>query len=337
MTELNTSWRMPAAYLKLILQAADMAGLPSAPLLAGTGLSAEQLSKSDQPIGFEDTLCVLRNAERLFGPGWHLEVGQRLTAPAHGPLGFAVVTAPNVRASVDVLLRFMGIRAPFLWSSGTTEGDEFVFRFFDTVDMGDQRRTLIELAALSLQGLIERPLGREISGATLSFAYSEPPYGEALAQAFHPKLAYGADRHSLRLPAAWLEQPCALFDEAMHRYLVSRCEEELAASAGGLPAEIAVRQALLARPGTLPGLAEVAADQHVSPRTLIRRLKREGTSFKAIIEGVRQTLSRDYLLNSDMSVSRIAWRLGYQDPSNFSRAFRRWHGVSPRAFRETRD
>ena len=327
---------MPSAYLKLVVQAGEAAGYSTLSLLAGTGLTGVQLLQSDQPVSFEATLTVLGNAERLFGPGWHLEVGQRLTVPAHGALGFAVVTAPTLKASLDVLLRFMGIRAPFLWSSGGREADQFVFRFFDAVDMGEQRRTLIELAALSLQGLIERPLGREIQGATLSLAYEEPAYGEALATAFHCTLSFEADRHSLRLPADWLEHPCALSDEAMHRYLLQRCEAELAAGVGGLPAEVTVRQALLAKTGSLPGLAEVAEAQHVSPRTLMRRLKRAGTSFQSVRDDVRQTLARDYLLNTDMTIARIAWRLGYQEPSNFSRAFRRWLGVSPRAFRENR-
>ena len=268
--------------------------------------------------------------------GWALNTSRRWGDMARAAGAFAVVTAPDLKASIDVLLRFMGTRAPFLWSSGSVEAGEFVFQFFDAVDMGDQRQTLIELAALSLQGLVERPLGRDIEGATLSLAYGEPVYGDALAQAFHCDLVFGMDRHSLRLPLEWLTQPCALYDEAMHRYLLHRCEDELAAGAGGLPAEVAVRQALLARPGTIPGLDEVADGQHVSPRTLIRRLKREGTSFQAIRDDVRLTLSRDYLLNSDMTVSRIAWRLGYQDASNFSRAFRRWLGVSPRTFRQHR-
>jgi AraC-like DNA-binding protein len=334
MTDKSPQWRMPSAYLKLVVQAVDSAGYPTTLVLEGTGLEVEHLLHSEQPVSFASTLQVLRNAERLFGPGWHLEVGQRLTVPAHGPLGFAVVTAPTLKASLDVLLRFMGIRAPFLWSSGARDGDQFVFRFFDAVDMGDQRQTLIELAALSLQGLIERPLGREIQGTSLSLAYAEPPYGEALARTFHCTLAFGAEHHALRLPAAWLEQPCALSDEAMHRYLLHRCEEELAASSGGLPTEVTVRRALLATPGVIPGLAEVAGAQHVSPRTLIRRLQREGSSFQAIRDDVRQTLARDHLVNSDLTIAQIAWRLGYQDPSNFGRAFRRWLGVSPRTFRE---
>lgn len=326
---------MPATYLKVILQEARAANLALEPLLAATDLNQEELLTSDAPVSFANTLQVLSNAERLLGPGWHLRLATRLTVPSHGPLGFAVVTAPNMRSSVEVLLRFIGIRAPFLWSAGVLEEGEFVFRFYETVDMGDQRGTLMELAALSLQGLIERPLGRAITGAKLAFAYAAPPHKDMVEQAFHAEVSFSADQHSLRIPAAWLDEPCALGDEGMHRYLVNRCEEELLASAGTLPAEIAVRQALLARPGTVPGLAAIAASQHVSPRTLIRRLKQGGTSYQSILDDVRKTLSRDFLLNSAMSISRISWRLGYQDPSNFSRAFRNWYGTSPQHYRNS--
>ena len=330
----DRKWRMPATYLKVILQEARAANLAVEPLLAATDLTQEGLLTSDEPVSFAKTLQVLSNAERLLGPGWHLLLATRLTVPSHGPLGFAVVTAPDVRSSVEILLRFIGTRAPFLWSAGSIEGDEFVFRFYETADMGDTRNTLIELAALSLQGLMERPLGRAITGAKLAFAYAAPPYSEMVREAFHADVVFSANQHSLRFPAAWLDEPCALYDEGMHRYLINRCEEELLASAGTLPAEIAVRQALLARPGSVPGLAEIAASQHVSPRTLIRRLKRGSTSYQRILDDVRKTLSRDFLLNSAMSISRISWRLGYQDPSNFSRAFRNWYGMSPQQYRK---
>ena len=330
----DRKWRMPATYLKVILQEARAANLAVEPLLASTDLTQEGLLTSDEPVSFAKTLQVLSNAERLLGPGWHLLLATRLTVPSHGPLGFAVVTAPDVRSSVEILLRFIGTRAPFLWSAGSIEGDEFVFRFYETADMGDTRNTLIELAALSLQGLMERPLGRAITGAKLAFAYTAPPYSEMVREAFHADVVFSANQHSLRFPAAWLDEPCALYDEGMHRYLINRCEEELLASAGTLPAEIAVRQALLARPGSVPGLAEIAASQHVSPRTLIRRLKRGNTSYQRILDDVRKTLSRDFLLNSAMSISRISWRLGYQDPSNFSRAFRNWYGMSPQQYRK---
>jgi AraC-like DNA-binding protein len=329
----NLHWRMPAAYLKVFLQHAASEHLPVQMLLDGTGLEAEELMQSDLSVSFLETRQVLANVTRILGADWHLSLAQRLTIPSHGPLGFAAVTAPDLRASVNVLLRFFGIRGPFLWLAGAVENDQFVIRIYETTELGDERNALVELAVLAIQGMIERPLGRELLGARIALAYPAPAYVEKLDSAFHPELEFNASGHKLSFPAAWLNEPCILYDEAMHRYLLMRCEEDMRAVSGILPAEIAIRQALLARPDQLPGLVEVAAAQNISPRTLIRRLKRANTSYSAILEDVRKTLAVDYLLRSGMSVSSIAYRLGYRDPSNFGRAFRAWFGVSPGRYR----
>lgn len=326
-------WALPSAYLKVFLQHAADADLSLETVLEGTGLQAEDLGSSERSVGFDQLLQVLENVTHKLGEGWHLSLAERLTIPAHGPLGFAVVTAPDIRTAIDVLVRFLGIRGPFLWPTGAVEGEHFVIRFYEAMDMGAQRRLLIELALLSVQSLIARPLGRGLQDASIALAIPPPTYRAAMEQAFHAKITFSARRHSLRFPVTWLDEPCALHDEAMHRYLLSRCEDDLRLSASGIPAEIAVRQALLAQPGYMPGLKELAAEQHLSPRTLIRRLKQGNTSFRKIRDGVRRTLAADYLANSDMTVNRIAYRLGYQDPSNFGRAFRGWFGMAPGQFR----
>jgi len=330
----NQHWRMPASYLKVLLQNVASQNLQVSQLLTGTGLEANQLMQSDQAVSFLETRQVVANVTRSLSPGWHLSLAQHLTISSHGPLGFAAVTAPDLRTSVDVLLRFFGIRGPFLWLAGSVENKRFVIRLYETTDMGEERNTLVELAILAIQGLLERPLGRELQGARISFAYPSPIYREQLGAAFHPELEFNASRHKLSFPVEWLNEPCVLYDEAMHRYLLLRCEEDMRAFSGILPAEIAIRQALLSRPEQLPGLGELAAAQNISPRTLIRRLKQANTSYNAILEDVRKTLAVDYLLRSDMSVTGIGYRLGYQDPSNFGRAFRAWFGTSPGCFRD---
>ena len=332
----DRNWRMPATYLKVVLQEAHSAGIPIQPLLSNTGIAEQEVLTSDQPVSLKNTLQVLTNAEQLFGAGWHLQFAERLTVSSHGPLGFAVVTAENIRSAVEVIQRFISTRAPFLWSAGTLEGDEFVLRFYETTVMGEHRGTLMEIAALSLQNLLERPLGRTIEGASLEFAHTAPDYADLFEQAFHADVRFSAEQHAFRIPASWLDEPCALFDQAMHSYLVGRCEEELLATAGVLPPEIAVRQALLSKPGKIPGLPEIAQSQNVSSRTLMRRLKQANTSYQQILDDVRKTLSRDFLRNSDMTVTNIAWYLGFQDPSNFSRAFRGWYGESPQDYRKRR-
>lgn len=333
MNAIDQKWTLPAAYLKVFLQHAAKANLQLEPLLEGTKLQPQELLDSDRAIEFDDLQTVLDRVTQKLGPGWHLSLAERFTVPAHGPLGFAVVTAPDIRAAVGVLTRYLGIRGPFLWPAGAIEGDDYVIRFYESMHMGTQRRLLIELALLSVQGLIERPLGRRMWGAQLAFALDPPDYRDTLSKAFHADVIFGVRRHSLRFPATWLSEQCVLHDEAMHRYLLGRCEEELRLMSGSLPAEIAVRQALLASPGRLPGLREIADGQNLSPRTLIRRLKRGNTSYRTICGDVRRTLAADYLANSALSIGRIAYRLGYQDPSNFGRAFRSWFGMAPGQYR----
>lgn len=326
-------WRVPVTYLRLFLQQAEAAGLSPDHVLEGTGLAIDSLRRGDEAVEFAATRRALANMTRLLGPGWHLSPGRQLSVPHHGALGFAVVTAPDLRAAVNVLLKFNATRGAWVWLAGAEEDDGFVMRVYESVAMGEERAALVELALLAIQNLLERPLGREIRGARISLGLPQPAYASRLREAFHADLEFGATGHALRFPRTWLAEPCILHDAQMHRYLVARCEEDLSNAAGAMPAEVAVRQALLAHPGSLPGLTEIAATQHVSPRTLIRRLKRGGTSYRAILESVRRTLAHDYLLNSDFSAGDIAHRLGYQDASNFGRAFRGWYGSSPGRYR----
>ncbi len=72
----------------------------------------------------------------------------------------------------------------------------------------------------------------------------------------------------------------------------------------------------------------------MSARTLARRLTDEGTSFAAVVANLRKALARDYLLNSTLPLTEIAYLLGYSDASTFSTAFRRWYGQPPSDFRE---
>jgi AraC-like DNA-binding protein len=80
----------------------------------------------------------------------------------------------------------------------------------------------------------------------------------------------------------------------------------------------------------------VAQKLGLSPRTLGRKLSADGISFARILEELRFGLAKRYLPERVLSISRIAWLLGYTDVSAFSHAFRRWAGRAPRADRSRR-
>jgi AraC-like DNA-binding protein len=77
----------------------------------------------------------------------------------------------------------------------------------------------------------------------------------------------------------------------------------------------------------------VAGALHMSLRSLQRRLKNEGTSYKDLLDETRRELARHYMAESHLSINEITYLLGFSEPSNFSRAFRRWTGKSPSVYR----
>lgn len=81
------------------------------------------------------------------------------------------------------------------------------------------------------------------------------------------------------------------------------------------------------------GIGRVARELGMSRQTLYRRLKAEGTTFEAVLDAKRRQLAVRYLGLDRSTVKAAAYRLGFSDPAAFSRAFKRWTGIRPSAFR----
>lgn len=87
--------------------------------------------------------------------------------------------------------------------------------------------------------------------------------------------------------------------------------------------------------GELPDMKELAERLHVSVRTMIRQLKRQGTSYQRIIDDIQKRRAAELLRITALTIDDVASRLGYADTANFGRACRRWFGVSPGKYRDS--
>jgi len=94
-----------------------------------------------------------------------------------------------------------------------------------------------------------------------------------------------------------------------------------------------VRAVLLGKSGEYPSLEQVAGRLCTSSRTLKRRLQRQGASFQQLLDEVRHREAVRLLENPSLSVEEVASRIGYSSSANFTRAFRKWVGNTPGAFR----
>ena len=121
-------------------------------------------------------------------------------------------------------------------------------------------------------------------------------------------------------------------DEALQR-LLRDCDLQLQRlQAGGTLAQ-RVRMQLQQSEGHMPTLQSMAAKENLTERTFMRHLQAEGTSFQQLLDEVRQERACWMLAHTDSTVEAIAYALGYEDASNFSRTFKRWCGQTPKDYR----
>jgi len=147
------------------------------------------------------------------------------------------------------------------------------------------------------------------------------------------RLRFECSAHRLVFPASELAWPLTTADPVAMQLAREQCERELAAVVdAGLPGR--VRTALLAQPEASLSLEDVAAQLRMSARTLKRRLAEHGATFSAIRDDVRRQRALLLLENRSLSISDIAAKVGYSELPNFTRAFRKWTGMTPQAYRE---
>ena len=139
----------------------------------------------------------------------------------------------------------------------------------------------------------------------------------------------GAD-YVLAFPYASLKEPILTANYALQQMLVQR----LAASNRQYPdvRSVSRRMVQLMKGNSylgVPELGEMAANLHMSVRTLQRKLREEGVSYQQLAESVRKELAMDYLRAGGQSIKQVSFMLGYNDPGAFARAFKKWVGVTP--------
>ena len=131
-----------------------------------------------------------------------------------------------------------------------------------------------------------------------------------------------------------LQQPLSQANALSAKISRKMCEEFMSRQQhDNLETTRQVTELLLANPGQLPGMEEVAQRLNVGDRTLRRKLLAENTSFQEVVDQLRQDLSKHYLKRSQLSLDAIAHLVGFTETTNFRRAFKRWEGVPPASYR----
>lgn len=264
------------------------------------------------------------------------DFGRRLAArqgiEVIGSVGAAARSAPTVRTALATIERYLRAYTPALATRMAPEGPGAErFEFTRTVAglpaYPQGAELTIGVAAQVFRDLIGpawRPLRVDFPHDPLS---SVADYESS----FGCPVRFGRPSMALLIADTALDQPLSS-DAGTHDALVSYLQSITPLTPTSMVATVndLIRRLL---PGGTVELASVAAQLGMHPRTLQRRLEDEGVTFAELVQGVRRRTAESYLRDSDMSLRHLATELGYMEQSAFTRASRRWFGMSPLAYR----
>ena len=321
---------LPGAYINELVELAGRWNVRPAEILEGLPITPAQLADPTTRVPLRVCEAIIARAHHLtHEPALAIHVGTQMRLSSHGFLGFAAMTAGTVREALDLAVRFASTRTSAIEISLYIEGDTASLVIEEKTPLGALREFVV--IAL-LVGIWQ--LGRALTGKLLDgvgeCAFPAPEYLHRLP--LGDRLRFDRPNHRLVFATSVLDFPLVTADPVATQLAREQCERELAALVdAGLPGR--VRAALTAR-SDAPALTVIARELRMSPRTLKRKLAEHGTTFSAIRDDMRRQRALLLLDNRGLSIGEIATKLGYSELPNFTRAFRKWTGVTPIAYRE---
>lgn len=326
---------IPNTYVRLLAQEFE----DQAALAAGTGIAPGELADYAHPVSVQQHLRCINNALPLrMTPDWHLKWGKRMAENFHGAVTLAWLTAPTLGDGLDAFIKYMPSRIPYLDWRGSRDGSSFRCELTPLLELGAVQQMLVEIPIIVMHEYVRVVRNGPATAARIEFTHAPPAYRDRYAVWFDCPVDFERGHNALIIPAAWRKVANVDFDEGAWHAALARCE---AATRGVSTTDTATRitqllEDLLAQPAltALPSLETVAQRLHLSSRTVIRRLRAQGTTYQALLDSVLKARAQILLAEPGARVQDIATRLGYADTASFRKAFRRWFDTTPGAWRE---
>ncbi len=320
-----------------LVELAGALGVARARLLRGTGLTVERLADPAAQVAWASERALVGNLLAAHDdPALGLRAGEAYHLSAFGLLGAAVAEAPTGRDVIRLFVEHVAHTYTPFEVTLVDDGGHGRVCFLGGRDLGPLRRFYLD-RDLAFSVAIARTLlpgawRQLVTGVDLD--YPAPPEAARYRAALGVPVRFGQPVAALRVESGRdirRDGASALALRVLEGQL--RGERRAAARDDALPARLRRRLATtLAARAVLPTLEDLAGDEGQTSRTLRRRLAAAGVSYRALVEDVRRDLAAHYLIEQGLPIAEVAARLAYAEPAAFIRAFRRWHGTTPRAF-----
>jgi AraC-like DNA-binding protein len=247
----------------------------------------------------------------------------------------ASITCPNLRRALLRGARFYALVQDELCLGLAERGDEAQIRILHRNLRGLDDRGFIESLMVIWLRWSSWLIGREVLPDRILFAGAAGEYREEYPRMFPCDHWFGAGENCIVVPARYLDAPLVRTPAELADFLAGAPESLMRRYIEAPSVASAVRR-LMRRREDLAALTleEAAATLAMSTQTLRRRLREEGNGFQELKDSVRKESAIALLARPERPINEIALALGFSEPSAFHRAFKKWTGLTPGAWRE---
>lgn len=309
-------------------------GVDPSDVLAAAKLDPAVFDDPDNTISYSARnrlveLCADRTGCHHFG----LLIGQHTGLSALGLVGYLVLHSADVGSALRSLVHYFRLHAQGA-SVALIESGSSALLSYSILRPGVDGSAQIQDGAVAIVfNALQSLCGSDWQPTEVRFIHRPPADIEPFRRYFGAPLRFNTGESGILFAKEWLSKPVRDADPELHRLLQKQVQALAAAHEDTFPAQ--VRRVL----GTaiLTGRSseeEVAALFSMNERTLRRRLRSCGSTFREVADSVRFEIAQHMLTSTALKLAYIALALGYADHSAFSRAFKRWSGLTPSQWRQ---
>ena len=316
--------------LRGLVHAASAVGVDRQQLLARLGVSEAELER-DTSVPTLVQAQAWQIAPELSGdPLFGLHAGEHAEIGSYDILDYLFLTSATLGDACRALERYHRIVSEIWRLDLLHEGDVARFRQWVPAQFVEPMRHAWDYFFSGALKRIRSSLPRAVSPRAVHLMHAQPANAAEYERRFGCPVTFGHPIGEFVFDAKWLAVPLLSSNPTLHR-LVRRHADELLAR---VPSD----QDLLVRARTLLpvllrepslSLAQLAEQLGVGERTLQRKLADHGITYKELLDKTREEHAMRSLESGAISVQELAYELGFSSTAAFSRAFRRWRGVSP--------
>jgi AraC-like DNA-binding protein len=321
-----------ARTVQMVVDACAVLGVDTSAVLAAAGIDAAVVADPEGRVSLDQMRVFWSEAVSRSGdPAIGLHAAQHLSHGHNGLIDYLFGYASTVGEGIGLMMRYLPLVNNWIVPAIEVDDDDATLSL--DVVWREIPRTTAEyvFAMLVVRG---RAVWRvDWAPALIRFEFPAPRPPERLgehARVLGCGIEFGADATQMIVAREVWDTEVKTADPGLVALLQAQADEmlqRLPAASGFVDDVRQVVRVRLAEPGHR--IEQVAAQLGMSPRTLQRRLAEGGTSYAAVVDQVRLEAAKQALADSTNSLAEIAFLIGFEEQSSFSRAFKRWTGLSP--------